>query len=227
MKRSKNYRNSKALITQDIYTLDEALKLLPETSTVKFDPSVELHINTGLDPKHADQILRVSTNLPHGTGKKITVIAFVPENMVAEAKKAGAAEAGLEDLVEKISKGWMDFDLAVAHPQVMKNLGKIAKQLGQARKMPSPKSGTVTEEVSETIQSLMKGQIEIRTDKYGSLHNIIGKLSFGSDKIGENVKTVIDTVKQNKPAGSKGSYIKSVFLTTSMGPSLPINFNEM
>lgn len=227
MKRSKNYKNSKALITQDIYSLDEALKLLPQTSTVKFDPSVELHINTGLDPKHADQILRVSANLPHGTGKKITVIAFVPENMVAEAKKAGAAEAGLEDLVEKISKGWMDFDLAVAHPQVMKNLGKIAKQLGQARKMPSPKSGTVTEEVSETIQSLMKGQIEIRTDKYGSLHNIIGKLSFGSEKIGENVKTVLDTVKQNKPAGSKGTYIKSVFLTTSMGPSLPININEM
>ena len=227
MKRSKNYKKAKSLVTKDIYNLDEALKLLPETSTVKFDPSVELHVNTGLDPKHADQILRVSANLPHGTGKKITIIAFVPENLVAEAKKAGAAEAGLEDLVEKISKGWMDFDLAVAHPQVMKNLGKIAKQLGQARKMPAPKSGTVSEDVAGTIENLMKGQIEIRTDKFGSLHNIVGKLSFGEAKLSENIQEVIKTVKQNKPEGSRGTYIKSVYLTTSMGPSLPLNVTEV
>lgn len=227
MKRSKNYTASKAKIIKDQYTLAEALELLPETSTVKFDPSVELHVNTGLDPKHADQILRVSTNLPHGTGKKFTVIAFVPEDMADEAKKAGATEAGLEDLVAKVAGGWMDFDIAVAHPTVMKNLGKIAKQMGQARKMPSPKSGTVTDTPAETIKSIMNGKIEVRTDKFGCLHNIIGKLSFGSDKLAENIQTVMTVVKENKPAGSKGTYLKSVYLTTSMGPSIPLNISEL
>jgi large subunit ribosomal protein L1 len=227
MKRSKNYTASKAQIVKDQYTLAEALELLPKTSTVKFDPSVELHVNTGLDPKHADQILRVSAQLPNGTGKKFNVIAFVPEEMVAEAKKAGAIEAGLEELVAKIAGGWMDFDMAVAHPSVMKNLGKIAKQLGQARKMPSPKSGTVSDKPAETIESIMKGKIEIRTDKFGCLHNIVGKLSFGADKLQENIEVITKSVKANKPAGSKGNYLKSVYLTTSMGPSIPLNISEL
>jgi large subunit ribosomal protein L1 len=227
MKRSKNYVASKAKIIQDQYSLAEALQLLPETSTVKFDASVELHINTGLDPKHADQILRVSTTLPNGTGKKFKVIAFVPDEMVDEAKKAGAMEAGLEDLVNKVSGGWMDFDIAVAHPSVMKNLGKVAKQLGQARKMPSPKSGTVSDQPAETVKNIMNGKIEIRTDKFGCLHNIVGKLSFGADKLQENIEKVLETVKENKPEGSKGTYLKSVYLTTSMGPSLPLNISEL
>lgn len=227
MKRSKKYTASKAQIVKDQYTLAEALELLPQTSTVKFDPSVELHVNTGLDPKHADQILRVSANLPHGTGKQFKVVAFVPEEMVDEAKKAGAVDAGLEELVAKISQGWMDFDIAVAHPSVMKNLGKVAKQLGQARKMPSPKSGTVTETPADTIKSIMAGKIEIRTDKYGCLHNIVGKLSFGADKLQENIEVITKAVKENKPAGSKGTYLKSVYLTTSMGPSIPLEISGL
>lgn len=223
MKRSKNYKAAKALITKDFYTLSEAMALLPETSKTKFDASVELHVNTGLDPKHADQILRFTTSLPHGTGKKYSVIAFVPEEMEAEAKKAGAIEAGLQELVDKISKGWMDFDYAVAHPTVMKNLGKIAKQLGQARKMPSPKSGTVTPEISATIEKIMKGQVEVRTDKQGSLHNLVGKVSFGPEKLEENISTILNGIKENKPAGSKGAYIKSIYVTSAMGPSLPLD----
>lgn len=221
-KKGKNYQAAKALVTQEFYTLEDACKLLPETSKVKFDASVEMHFKLGVDPKHADQIVRFTIPLPHGTGKKYNVIAIVPDNMVDEAKKAGATEAGMEDLIEKISKGWMDFDVAVAHPSVMKNLGKIAKQLGQARKMPNPKAGTVTEDVAGTISDIMKGQVEVRTDKNGNLHNVIGKVSFGADKIQENAQALWDAVLENKPSGAKGTYIKSVTLTTAMGPGVPL-----
>lgn len=224
MARSKNYKAARDLITKELYSLKEACDLLPETSKVKFDASVELHFRLGVDPKHADQIVRFTTGLPHGTGKTSKVVAFVPDDMAAEAKKAGAVEAGLEDLVEKVSKGWMDFDVAVAHPSVMKNIGKIAKQLGQARKMPNPKAGTVTEDIVGTIGDIMKGQVEVRTDKNGNLHNVIGKVSFGSDKIAENAQTLIDAVIENKPSGSKGTYIKSIAITTAMGPSMRVEF---
>lgn len=223
MKRSKNYKAAKELITEESYTLKEACELLPQTSKVKFDASVEIHLKTGLDPKHADQILRFTTPLPNGTGKKLKVVAFVPDDMAADAKKAGAVEAGLEDLIDKISKGWMDFDMAVAHPSIMKHIGKIAKQLGQARKMPSPKAGTIGENVVEIIDSIMKGTVEVRTDKAGCIHNIIGKVSFGSDKIYENAKSILDAIKEHKPSGSKGTYLRSITLTTSMGPGVPVD----
>jgi len=226
-KTSKNMLAAKSLVTKDFYSLKEALELLPQTSKVKFDASVEAHINTGLDPKHADQILRFTTLLPNGTGKKVKIVAFVPDELVSEAKKAGAIEAGLEDLVAKISGGFMDFDLAVAHPSVMKNLGKIAKQLGQARKMPTPKNGTVAENVVEAIGNLMGGQIEVRTDKFGSTHNIVGKLSFGSEKLEANILDLITGVKKNKPEGAKGQYLKSIYLTTSMGPSIQLDISEL
>jgi len=226
-KTSKNMQAAKNLVVKDFYGLKEALELLPQTSKVKFDASVELHVNTGLDPKHADQILRFTTMLPNGTGKKIKIVAFVPDEMVADAKKAGAQEAGLEDLVAKVAGGFMDFDLAVAHPSVMKNLGKIAKQLGQARKMPTPKNGTVAENVVEAISNLMGGQIEVRTDKFGSTHNLVGKLSFGSEKLEANILELISGVKKNKPEGSKGQYLKSIYLTTSMGPSLQLDTTEL
>lgn len=224
--RSKNYKASKELITKEFYTLKEACELLPQTSKVKFDASVEMHFQLGVDPKHADQIVRFMTTLPNGTGKSYKVIAFVPDDMVAEAKAAGASEAGVEDLIDKISKGWMDFDIAVAHPKVMKDIGKIAKQLGQARKMPNPKAGTVTQDVKETIEEIMKGKIEIRTDKFGNTHNAIGKVSFGSDKIEENARILWQGVIDNKPTGAKGTYIKSVTLTTTMGPAIHLDPSE-
>jgi large subunit ribosomal protein L1 len=225
MAKSKNYRAAKALVTEEFYTLKEACDLIPQTSKVKFDASVEIHVKTGLDPKHADQILRFTTPLPHGTGKKLNVVAFVPDDMVADAKKAGASEAGLEDLVDKISKGWMDFDMAVAHPSVMKNLGKVAKQLGQARKMPSPKAGTIGEDVPGIVADIMKGKVEVRTDKAGCIHNIVGKVSFGADNLYENIKSLVEAIKDNKPSGSKGMYIKSITLATSMGPGVPVDIN--
>lgn len=222
MKRGKNYKAAKALITKEFYSLEEACALLPETSKVKFDASVEMHFKLGVDPKHADQIVRFTIGLPNGTGKQYKVIAIVPDNMVDEAKKAGAIEAGMEDLIDRIAKGWMDFDVVIAHPSIMKNIGKVAKQLGQARKMPNPKAGTVTDDIAGTIGDIMKGQIEVRTDKNGNLHNIIGKVSFGSDKIQENAQALWDAVVENKPSGSKGTYIKSVTLTTAMGPGVHI-----
>jgi len=224
-KKSKNYKAAQELITEEFYTLEEACKILPETSKVKFDASVEAHFNTGLDPKHADQILRFTTTLPHGTGKKLKVIAFVPDELVEGAKKAGAAEAGVEDLVDKISKGWMDFDVVVAHPSVMKNLGKVAKTLGQARKMPSPKAGTIGENTVEIIEQIMKGKVEVRTDKGGCIHNLVGKVSFGSDKLQENIQVLLDAINENKPTGSKGVYLKSMTITTAMGPGIAVELN--
>jgi large subunit ribosomal protein L1 len=226
-KLSKNYAAAKAAITKELYTLKEALAILPETSKVKFDPSIELHINTGLDPKHADQILRFTTSLPHGTGKTYKVVAFVPDDMVDEAKKAGAIEAGLEDLVDKVSKGFMDFDFAVAHPTVMKDLAKIAKQLGQARKMPTPKNGTVSANISESIAKIMQGQVEVRVDKFGSTHSLAGKLSFGAEKLEQNLQVLLDGVKANRPEGSKGTYIKSIFIASSQGPSIQIDNSQI
>ncbi len=225
IKRSKRYTAAKALIEKEAYSLQEACELVQKTSTTKFDASVELHIHLGLDPKHADQILRYTTGLPHGTGKTYKVIAFVPDDMVADTKKAGAMEAGLEDLVEKIAGGWMDFDIAVAHPSVMKNLGKIAKPLGQARKMPSPKAGTVSENIAQTVADIMKGQVEVRTDKFGIVHNQIGKVAFGTEKLVENAQTLIKSIQDNKPAGAKGTYIKTVSLASTMGPGLNVDLN--
>ncbi len=224
---SKNYKAAKALVDKAAYTLEEAAKLLIETSKVKFDSSVEVHINTGLDPRHAEQILRFTTQLPHGTGKTYKIIAFVPDEMAEEAKKAGASKAGLEDLIAEVSKGFMDFDFAVAHPSVMRNLAKIAKQMGQARKMPTPKNGTVAEDIPAAIAKLSAGQIEVRTDKQGSTHNMLGKISFGEQKILENIKHMIDGVKKNKPEGAKGTFLKSIYLTTSMGPSIPIDLSSL
>lgn len=221
--RSKRFKQAASLVEKEAYTLAEACELLPKTSTTKFDGSVEMHVHLGVDPKHADQILRFTISLPNGTGKTYKVIAFVPDDMIAAAKAAGAMEAGVEDLITKITGGWMDFDIAVAHPSVMKNLGRIAKQLGQARKMPSPKAGTVSENIEQTVQDIMKGQIEVRTDKFGVVHNLIGKVSFGAEKIQQNAETLLKAINENKPSGAKGTYIKSVSLASTMGPGLNID----
>jgi large subunit ribosomal protein L1 len=207
------------------YTLEEALKLALETSTTKFDSSVEIHMNLGIDPKQADQQLRSVVSLPHGTGKKVRVIAFTNEDMAKAAKEAGAIEAGAETLVEKIEKGWMDFDVAVATPAMMKGMGKIARQLGQAGLMPNPKSGTVTENIEATIKEIMKGQVEFRNDKLSNLHNTFGKVSFGADKLLENLKVYLKAVQEKKPSSMKGVFINSITLTTTMGPGVKVDVN--
>jgi large subunit ribosomal protein L1 len=221
--RSKRYKQAKALIEKDVYSLQEACELVQKTSTTKFDASVELHMHLGIDPKHADQILRFTISLPNGTGKTYKVIALVPDEMVAAAKAAGAIEAGLDDLITKIASGWMDFDIAVAHPSIMKNLGKIAKALGQARKMPSPKAGTVSENIEQTLSDIMKGQVEVRTDKFGVVHNQVGKVSFGTEKLVTNIDTLIKAIQENKPSGAKGTYIRSISIASTMGPGLNVD----
>ncbi|MBI4127393.1 50S ribosomal protein L1 [Candidatus Peregrinibacteria bacterium] len=207
------------------YSLEEAVKLAVETSTTKFDSSLEIHMNLGIDTAQAEQALRATVALPHGTGKKLKVIAFVNEDEAKEAKAAGAIEAGAETLIEKIEKGWMDFDVAVATPPMMKSMGKIARQLGQAGLMPNPKSGTVTPDIKGTIAQIMKGQVEFRNDKQGNLHNIVGKVSFGADKILENVKSYLKAIMEKRPTGIKGVFVKSITLTTTMGPGVKVEVN--
>ena len=225
MARSKNYRAALEKIDPEkLYTLEEAIKLAKETATTKFDSSVEIHMNLGIDPKQAEQQLRSTVALPHGTGKVVRVVAFVGDDKVKEAKDAGAIEAGNEDLIEKVEKGWMDFDVAVATPDMMKNLGKIARLLGQAGLMPNPKAGTVTPEIAKVIGDVMKGQVEFRNDKLANLHNMVGKVSFDEKQLMENIQTYLKAIQEKKPQ-MKGTFIKSITLTTTMGPGIKLDVN--
>lgn len=227
-KRGKKYQEAFAKVDREkFYSLKEALELLLDTSTTKFDSSAEVHLNLGIDPKHADQLVRGTLALPNGTGKKVRIIAFVDEGMVKDCKDAGAIEAGTEDLVAKITKGWMDFDVAVASPDQMKNLGKIAKTLGQQGLMPNPKAGTVTPEPAQAIEEIMKGRIEYKNDKEGNLHNMFGKVSFGAEKLEENLKSYLTTIRDAKPSGVKGTFVKTITVTTSMGPGIKIDTAEL
>ncbi len=225
-KHGKKYLEAKKLIEKDAYTISEAIELLKKTSTTKFDSTCEVHFNLGIDPKQADQNIRTSTSLPNGTGKDVTVVAFVSDDKVKEAKDAGASEAGTEELIAKIEKGWLDFDVAVAQPDQMKNIGKIAKTLGQQGLMPNPKAGTVTPDIGKTIEALKKGKVELRVDKDGNLHNIFGKVSFDEAKLEENLKTLVKAVMAEKPNSIKGTFIKSLTVSTSMGPSVSLDVNQ-
>lgn len=228
MHKGKKYREAAKLIDKDVqYALDDAIELLKKTSTTKFDASCELHMSMGLDPTQADQNLRMAVPLPHGTGKDVRVVAFVSDENVKAAKAAGAMEAGTEDLVAKIEKGWTDFDIAVATPDQMKSLGKIAKTLGQKRLMPSPKSGTVTPDFEKAIDELKKGKVEVRVDKLANFHNIFGKVSFDDAKLKENLQAIVKAVMDQKPSSVKGTYIKSITVTSSMGPGVPVEVGSV
>ncbi|PKL37147.1 50S ribosomal protein L1 [Candidatus Peregrinibacteria bacterium HGW-Peregrinibacteria-1] len=222
MKHGKKYNEAKALLEKEFYSFDEAVELMVKTATTKFDSSCEAHLNLGVDPRQADQNIRTTTSLPNGTGREVRVVAFVGEDKVKEAKDAGAIEAGTEELVKKIDQGWLEFDVAVATPDQMKNLAKVAKTLGQKRLMPSPKAGTVTVDFAKTIQELKKGKVELRVDKQGNLHVMFGKVSFGAEKLRENFVTIMKAVMEVKPSSSKGSYVRSVTLTTTMGPGVKV-----
>lgn len=222
-KRGKKYRAVLEKIeTGKYYSVDEAVNLVRETAITKFDSSIEIHIKLGVDPRHADQLVRGTLVLPGGTGKEVKVIAFVSDDQVKIAKAAGAVDAGSDDLIEKVAGGWMDFDIAVATPEVMKKLGKIAKTLGQKGLMPNPKAGTVTTDVEKTISEIKGGKVEYRTDKFGIVHNMIGKVSFGEEKLKENVEAFLKAIKDAKPSASKGAYIQSITLVSSMGPGVKI-----
>lgn len=221
--RGKKYREAiKKVDRKKLYTVAEATKLLTETSVTKFDSSAEVHIKLGIDPKQGDQLIRGTMSLPHGTGKKVRVIAFVEADKVKSCKAAGAVEAGSEDLIEKIVKGWLEFDVAVASPEQMKKMGKVAKILGQKGLMPNPKAGTVTPTPEKTIEEIQKGRIEYKPDKEGNLHNVFGKVSFGADKLGENLKRYLRTISEAKPSAVKGVFIETVTIASTMGPGIKI-----
>jgi large subunit ribosomal protein L1 len=227
-KKGKNYKKVSELVDRNkVYTLDEACALLKQTSTTKFDASCELHVKLGVDVKQAEQMVRSTVSLPHGTGKNIRVIAFVNDNQVKEAKEAGAIKAGLDELIEEILKGWMDFDVAVASPEVMKNLGKVAKTLGTKGLMPNPKAGTVTPDIGKTIGELKKGRVEIRTDKQGQMHNTFGKVSFSAEDLKENLMTLVKAIVDTKPAAAKGTYINSLAVATTMGPGIKLDTSSV
>lgn len=225
-KKGKKYAEKKALLTKELYTLEEACELLPQISYSKFDGTAEVHFNLNADPKHADQIVRSTIVLPHGTGKTKKIAAFVADEDISDAKAAGADLAGNEDLFEDIKKGQIDFEIAVASPKVMKDLAKVAKILGQKGLMPSPKAGTVTDDVAGMIGEIKKGKIEFKTDKNGIIHSPFGKISFGKEKLLENVQALLNAVIEAKPSGIKGTYINTIALTCSMGPSIRIDVSS-
>ena len=223
-KRGKKYQQVAALVnTEGEYTLEEACNLVKKTTTTTFDASVDIDIRLGVDPRHADQMVRGTVSLPHGTGKDIRVLALVNESKQDEAREAGADHVGLDDYITKIEEGWAEIDVIIATPDVMGKLGKLGRFLGPRGLMPNPKSGTVTMDVANAVKTVKAGQIDFRVDKAGILHTTIGKVSFNAEQIRENAEAFLSTVMRLKPSSSKGIYVKSVFMSSTMGPSIPIS----
>lgn len=223
-KHGKKYNDAVKLIEQGVeYTLADAAELVKKTSATKFDASVDVDIRLGVDPRHADQMVRGTVSLPHGIGKSVRVLALVNPAKQEEAKAAGADHVGLDDYLEKLESGWTDIDVIIATPDVMGKLGKLGRVLGPRGLMPNPKSGTVTMEVGNAVSEVKAGKIDFRVDKYGILHTSVGKISFDADKIKDNAEAFIQTVIKLKPASAKGTYIKSLYMSSTMGPSIPIS----
>lgn len=223
-KEGKRIREARALVEQGKqYSLQEACELITKFPAAKFDETVEVAVGLGVDPRKAEENVRGTVTLPHGTGKSLRVLAFCKGEKVQEAKDAGADYAGADDLVEKIQGGWLDFEVAVATPDTMAQVGKIGKILGPRGLMPNPKVGTVTFEIGKAIQAVKAGRVEFRVEKAGIVHVGAGKLSFGSDKIAENVTALVDALVKAKPKASKGIYLKSINLTTTMGPGVNLD----
>ncbi|NBB77754.1 MAG: 50S ribosomal protein L1 [Bacteroidetes bacterium] len=222
--RGKKYQQVAELIDPDVeYTIEEACDIVKKTKTASFDESVDLDLRLGVDPRHADQMVRGTVSLPHGTGKTVRVLALVSEAKQDEAKEAGADYVGLEEYIEKIEEGWADVDVVIATPDVMGKIGKLGRYLGPRGLMPNPKSGTVTMEVAETVQEFKSGKMDFRVDKTGILHVSIGKASFDASELRENLISFLRTVIKMRPASAKGLYIRSAHLSTTMGPSVPIS----
>ncbi|HUG80176.1 MAG TPA: 50S ribosomal protein L1 [Bryobacterales bacterium] len=227
-KRGKKYAAATEKIEQRGYTLDEAIPFLQQNKISRFDETVELHMNLGVDPKHADQMVRGTVVLPHGLGKTKRVLVIASGEKVKEAEDAGAEFVGGEEMVDKIQNdGWLDFDAVVSTPDMMKFVGRLGKVLGPRGLMPNPKIGTVTVDVAGAVQEIKAGKVEFRVDKGGVIHAPVGKLSFDSVKLNENATTLITAVVKAKPSASKGKYVKSVSLCSTMSPSLELNVGEL
>ncbi len=219
----KKYAQKKALITKPSYSIAEACELLTQVSITKFDATAEVHFRIGADMTQADQLVRGTVSLPNGTGQKVRIAAFVTEEMEEEAKKAGAEHVGGADLIKKIDGGMLDFDIAVAMPQLMKDIGKLAKILGPKGLMPSPKAGTVSDKPGKIIEELKKGRIEFKMDKQGNIHAIFGKVSFGAAKLTKNLEMLVQAIKDAQPAAINTTYLLNVSINPTMGPGIKIS----
>ena len=225
--RSRAYREASAQIeTGRLYSPLEAANLAKETSSKRMDATVEVAMRLGVDPRKADQMVRGTVNLPHGTGKTARVIVFATGDKATEAEVAGADVVGAEDLIERIQGGWLEFDAAIATPDQMAKVGRIARILGPRGLMPNPKTGTVTPDVTKAIQDIKGGKINFRVDKQANLHLVIGKASFDETKLVENYAAALDEVLRAKPAAAKGRYLKKVTVSTTMGPGIPVDPNR-
>lgn len=227
-RRGKNYRKASELLEKNkAYSLNEALNLATKTSVGKFDGTVELHINLNVDPKLADQNIRGTVSLPHGTGKTVRIAVFVGSEQVEAAKKAGADIAGEDDFLALLDKEQTDFDVLISTPQLMPKLGKYARLLGPRGLMPNPKSGTVTTNISQAVKEAKGGKVEYRVDKQSIIHQGIGKVSFGSEKLLANAKAFLDNLSANKPSSVKGALIKNTTVSTTMGPGIKVDQNSL
>ncbi|HTX18249.1 MAG TPA: 50S ribosomal protein L1 [Bacteroidota bacterium] len=226
MKAGKRFRAGQAKVDKKkLYTIEDAVALVKETASAKFNESVDIAVRLGVDPKKADQAVRGTVSLPHGIGKEVRVLVMAKPPKDAEAKAAGADHAGLQEFVEKIQGGWADIDVIIATPDVMVEVGKLGKILGPRGLMPNPKSGTVTPDVATAVKEVKAGKIEFRVDKAGVVHTTVGKANFEKEKLTENVKAFLATIGRLKPATAKGQYVKSIAISSTMGPGVHIDRN--
>ena len=232
-KRGKKYIEAVKKVEQAVATNgngglspDEACAVVRDTSSSKFDATVEAHIRLGVDPRHAEQMVRGSVVLPNGTGKKVRVAVFAAGDRATEAREAGADFVGGDDMVKRVADGWTDFDAAIATPDMMAKVGPLGKTLGPRGLMPNPKSGTVTNDVGRAVREAKGGKVEFRTDKFGIVHVPIGKVSFEPAQLAQNLTTLVDALVRNKPSASKGQYLRTFFLTATQGPSVPVDVKE-
>jgi large subunit ribosomal protein L1 len=227
MKRSKKYQQAAEKVDFDrLYTPLDGIELAKETSTTSMDATVEVAMRLGVDPRKADQMVRGTVNLPHGTGKTARVIVFATGDTAAAAESAGADVVGSDDLIERIQGGWLEFDAAVAAPDQMAKVGRVARILGPRGLMPNPKTGTVTPDVARAVGDIKGGKVNFRVDKQANLHLIIGKTSFDTEKLVENYGAALDEILRAKPAAAKGRYVKKITVTTTMGPGIPVDPNR-
>lgn len=220
----KKRRAVEAKVDHDkLYPINEAMSLVKEVNTANFDASVDLHVRLGVDPRKADQAIRGTVTLPHGTGKTKRVVVFCTPDKEQEAKDAGADEVGLDELITKISGGWTDFDVAIATPTVMAKVGRVARILGPRGLMPNPKTGTVTMDIASAVKDVKGGKVAFRVDKYGIIHSSVGRVSFDSEKLAENALELLHTLQKMKPSSAKGTYMKSITVASTMSPGIKVD----